>query len=306
MAAMGGSIQEARRYVDNMKKQESYRQNPISKINKRMTIYKANREREKTNFRLYHESNKGPRQKGFAAYYEANKEKVNQKRMVRFEKNKETEKGNFRAYHEANKESRQKGFRSYHEANKESRHKVSAAYYEDNIEKVNQKRMDRFEKNKETEKANFRAYHEANKEPRHKDFAVRYEANKENIKAIYQANKEEILQSHAAKSGRYGPIFPCIVCHELHWRSNVVVVNFDDVEDEFLCTEYVISHNSLFMKLDSYYCCKTCKKKTDGGEMPKVAAVNNMKCPWDKTPQSMLKFKVRLVFCEPFMMIFSP
>ena len=28
MAAMGGSIEEARRYVDNMKKQESFRQNP--------------------------------------------------------------------------------------------------------------------------------------------------------------------------------------------------------------------------------------------------------------------------------------
>ena len=85
----------------------------------------------------------------------------------------------------------------------------------------------------------------------------------------------------------------------------MVVVNFDDVEDQFLCTEYVISHNSLFMKLDSYYCCKTCKKKTNGGEMPRVAAVNNMKCPWDKTPQSMLKFKVNIIFCEPFMMIFS-
>ena len=28
MAAMGGSIEEARRYVDSMKKQESFRQNP--------------------------------------------------------------------------------------------------------------------------------------------------------------------------------------------------------------------------------------------------------------------------------------
>ena len=224
MAAMGGSIEEARRYVDSMKKQESFRQNPFLKINQRMAAYKANREKEKAKFKAYHQ---------------ANKKRVNKKRMDRFENNKETEKANFKAYHEANKEPRQKYFATYHENNKESRQK---------------------------------------------DFAARYEANK-------------------AKSGRYGPIFPCIVCHELHWWSNVDVVNFDDVEDKFLCNEYIVSQNNLFMKLDSYYCCKTCKKKTDGGEMPRVAAVNDMKCPWENTPQFMLKSKVNMVISKCFITI---
>ena len=209
MAAMGGSVEEAKRYVRNMKDQSRHR---------------ADKESQKQRFKVYHQGNK---------------QTVNKKRMDRFEKNKETEKANFRAYHQENKE----------EANK--------------------KRMDHYETNKETEKANFRAY-------------------------------------HAAKSGRYGPMFPCIVCHELHWFSNVVVVNFDDVEDKFLCTEYIFSHNNLFVKLDSYYCCKTCKKKTDGGEMPRVAAVNNMKCPWDNTPQFMLELKVNMVISKCFItLVFS-
>ena len=57
MAAMGGSIEEARRYVDSMKKQESFRQNPFLKINQRMAAYKANREKEKAKFKAYHQAN---------------------------------------------------------------------------------------------------------------------------------------------------------------------------------------------------------------------------------------------------------
>ena len=91
MAAMGGSIEEARRYVDSMKKQESYRGNPSLKINKRMIRYTANREREKANFRAYHAANKEPRQKYFAAYYDDNIEEINEKRMEVYEGNKEAE-----------------------------------------------------------------------------------------------------------------------------------------------------------------------------------------------------------------------
>ena len=188
---------------------------------------------------------------------------------------------------------------SRNQADKDSQKQRFKVYHQGNKQTVNKKRMDRFENNKETEKANFKAYHEANKEPRQKYFATYHENNKESrqkdFAARYEANK--------AKSGRYGPIFPCIVCHELHWWSNVDVVNFDDVEDKFLCNEYIVSRNNLFMKLDSYYCCKTCKKKTDGGEMPRVAAVNDMKCPWENTPQFMLKSKVNMVISKCFITI---
>ena len=76
MAAMGGSVEEAKRYVRNMKDQSRNQ---------------ADKDSQKQRFKVYHQ---------------ANKEKVNKNRMDRFEKNKETEKANFRDYHEANKESR--------------------------------------------------------------------------------------------------------------------------------------------------------------------------------------------------------
>ena len=102
MAAMGGSVEEAKRYVRNMKDQSRHR---------------ADKESQKQRFKVYHQ---------------ANKEKVNKNRMDRFEKNKETEKANFRDYHEANKESRQKGFAVYYENNIEKVNKKRMEVYEGN------------------------------------------------------------------------------------------------------------------------------------------------------------------------------
>ena len=119
MAAMGGSVEEAKRYVRNMKDQSRHR---------------ADKESQKQRFKVYHQGNK---------------QTVNKKRMDRFEKNKETEKAYFREYHEANKEPRKKYFATYHENNKESRQKDFAARYEDNIEEVIKKRMEVYEGSKD-------------------------------------------------------------------------------------------------------------------------------------------------------------
>ena len=88
MAAMGGSVEEARRYVDRMKKQTE-REN------------EAIRESDRRKSKNWYEANKDSRQKGFAVYYEDNIEKVIKKRMEAYEANKETEKAYFRDYHEA-------------------------------------------------------------------------------------------------------------------------------------------------------------------------------------------------------------
>ena len=102
MAAMGGSVEEAKRYVRNMKDQSRHR---------------ADKESQRQRFKVYHQ---------------ANKKKVNKKRMDHYEKNKETEKANFKTYHEANKESRQKGFAVYYEENIEKVNKKRMEVYEGN------------------------------------------------------------------------------------------------------------------------------------------------------------------------------
>ena len=106
MAAMGGSVEEAKRYIRNMKDQSRNR---------------ADKDSQKQRFKVYHQ---------------ANKKKVNKKRMDGIENNKETEKANFKAYHKANNvgvnakrmepyevNKEKANFRDYHEANKEPRKK---------------------------------------------------------------------------------------------------------------------------------------------------------------------------------------
>ena len=61
MAAMGGSVEEARRYVDRMKKQTE-REN------------QAKRESDRLISKNWYQANKESRKKGLAAYHEANKE----------------------------------------------------------------------------------------------------------------------------------------------------------------------------------------------------------------------------------------
>ena len=58
---MGGSVEEARRYVDRMKKQTE-REN------------QAKRESDRLISKNWYQANKESRKKGFAAYHEANKE----------------------------------------------------------------------------------------------------------------------------------------------------------------------------------------------------------------------------------------
>ena len=119
-------------------------------------------------------------------------------------------------------------------------------------------------------------------------------------KIAYRKNQttaiRRVRQSYFSTSGRYGPSFPCIVCHELHWRGNTDKVDLDGIEERFLCTDYIHRNRTLFLKLGKYHCCNMCKRKTDSGDMPKVAAKNNLECPWDNMPGELLKLNEVRVF----------
>ena len=68
MAAMGGSVEEARRYVDRMKKQTE-RENQAKRESDRLISknwYQANKESLKKGMAAYHEANKESRQKASA------------------------------------------------------------------------------------------------------------------------------------------------------------------------------------------------------------------------------------------------
>ena len=234
MTAMGGTLAEAKKYVDRMRNKRRYMENPEPKKKRRMAEYEADKETQK---------------QGFKDYYDKNSEKRIDKRMKAYEAEKETQKQGFREYNDANKE------------------------------KLIRMRMDAYEADKETQKQGFRDY---------------YEENVDRFKERYEANRERRMTMYAIKSGRYGPSFPCVVCHELQWLSNVVVIDLDEIGDGCILADYIEENKSLFIKQGSYYCCKTCNKKIDNGQLPRNAAVNKLNCPWDKMPQQMLKHIVRI------------
>ena len=97
------------------------------------------------------------------------------------------------------------------------------------------------------------------------------------------------------RSGRYGPSFPCVVCHELHWRSNMSVLKEDDFDSFFICVDYVRIKRVLFLKQGDFFWCGTCKRKISFNEMPRVAAKNNLECPWDGVRKEFLELSEVLI-----------
>ena len=81
---------------------------------------------------------------------------------------------------------------------------------------------------------------------------------------------------------RYGPIFPCISCHETNWQSNVVKIsNITTINSSYVDFYFVtVSNRELFVKMNFFYLCKTCKKAIDASRMPKRCAKNMLLCPW--------------------------
>lgn len=117
----------------------------------------------------------------------------------------------------------------------------------------------------------------------------------ENIDQERTGNRESYKRNAGArkrarfnKSGRFGPSFPCLVCHSLNWLGNVDSVELTDIDQKYLCLPYIEKHKLLFFKKGSYYCCKRCKEKIKTGAMPANAARNTLLCPWESVSQAHL------------------
>ena len=97
----------------------------------------------------------------------------------------------------------------------------------------------------------------------------------------------EVLLNFRTKC-RYGPSFPCIVCHELKFRGQVSAIKLDEIEDEFVTGDFIRQQSKLFLKHGSFHICTPCKSKVSRGELPKLAARNSLNCPWDNVPKQFL------------------
>ena len=132
----------------------------------------------------------------------------------------------------------------------------------------------------------------------------RYKADSEHIKdrrrERYKRNKTPMSSEDDLKiflkSGIYGPSFPCVVCHELHWKTSMYIVKEEDFDETLLTVDYIHQYRKLFLKQGRFYCCKTCHRQIALGEMPRVAAKNHLECPWDGVPQEFLELnEVKIV-----------
>ena len=159
-------------------------------------------------------------------------------------------------------------------------------------------------KDQERNQATYWKNHEARREARNDHYHNNPEQQNQADKAAYWKNTEDRREarniryhnedseealSNFLKSGRYGPSFPCVVCHELHWRSNVYVIKEDDFDSNFICIDYVRIERGMFMKQGDFFLCGTCKRKINSNEMPRVAAKNNLECPWDGVKKDFLE-----------------
>ena len=152
-----------------------------------------------------------------------------------------------------------------------------------------QKRAHRYYSDVENEKESRRVRYKANPEPEREARRKRYNEDIEKERQNRQNRYQVRALERFLKMGRYGPSFPCVVCHELHWQNNVIPVDFEKQDDNFICKDYIVKHQSLFVKLNKYYCCKTCQQKIGSEELPANAAKNSLECPWDEVPRELLK-----------------
>ena len=82
----------------------------------------------------------------------------------------------------------------------------------------------------------------------------------------------------------YACIFPCVVCAQAHFRSNVVEAS---AVDAFATVDGIGRHclqahleDARFLALGSLWCCRQCKLSVDQGKIPPMSARNDLATPW--------------------------
>ena len=145
------------------------------------------------------------------------------------------------------------------------------------------KRKRRYEDNAIQEKEERRQRYWKNVDDERSKRIERYVENKEQEKETRRDRYRNQALRRFFQLGKFGPSFPCLVCHELKWLENVDVVHtLDQIDENYLCVAYILEHKHLFYKLGGYFCCKSCRKQVDAGVLPSVAARNGLLCPWDE------------------------
>ena len=278
MQAMGGDIKSAKKIVKSMKDKTAYQNNPDAAKSRSRERYELDPEEAKQKSQIN---------------YEQNAEKIREERRRRYQNDPQKEKDYDKDFYQNNKERiREERRRRYlNDPQKEKDYDKDA--YQNNEERIREGRMLRYEQDAEKEK-----------EQRMLRYAKDAENEKEQRRKRYQndpePDKRRARHGHFSKSGIYGPSFSCLVCHELHWRPNTTVVTLDGIEQRFIDKAYIQRNRSLFLKVGDYHCCNRCKGKTDRGEMPNIAAKNNLECPWVNMTTELLKFNdVRNVYISP-------
>ena len=91
----------------------------------------------------------------------------------------------------------------------------------------------------------------------------------------------------------YGPVFPCICCHGLHFLPSVVELacaeglRSGEARERFLDLPFVSRNPALFIQLDRYWVCRSCKEEVTRGSMPPLAARNMLGATWSHLPPYM-------------------
>ena len=174
-----------------------------------------------------------------------------------------------------------------HQENKAQENQIEKHRYYKNQERRKEARNKRYEDNPSPERQARRKRYEDHPSPERQARRKRYRNDTGSLEDGF---------SRFVASGRYGPSYPCVVCHELHWQGGMMVVTLNDFDARYICREYILENKCLFLKQDNYHCCKTCKRKVEAGLMPSVAAKNNLECPWDTVPRELLKL-TEVILC---------
>ena len=91
----------------------------------------------------------------------------------------------------------------------------------------------------------------------------------------------------------YGPVFPCISCHGLHFLPSVVeLASIEglmsaEARQRFLDLQYLERNPALFLQLDRHWVCRRCREEVTRGSMPPLAARNMLGATWSHLPPYM-------------------
>ena len=174
----------------------------------------------------------------------------------------------------------------------DKRHKEKG--YKLNKAKYLKKRFDDYNTHKEKHQDRKQREYTTHKEEHQERKQQEYNLNKERKKVerdnrIASQSSRDMLDKFK-NSGRYGPIFPCICCHQLNWKSKMRMV--DDIFCErfhHVDIDYVVNkQNRLFRKLDAYWICDGCNGETRSGKRPRMSSMNGLQCPWEDVPERLL------------------